>query len=132
MNKDNSHAPPWYRGGNQVDHDHPFIDILLKLTALSAAFTRAFKTEQGKVLLQALTDVAKLKVATRFLAYSQRICEDGDLFGGTAKFVGFHALRDLVKKAGKSSRPLTPTWLRKAFLEATEATEEAMLEEGEE
>jgi hypothetical protein len=120
--------PSWFVPGAKVDPDHPFAALLHKLSALSGELTKAFKTEQGKILLQALTDVAKLKTPIRFVAYKDEVIENGELFGGTAKFVGFYALRDLVKKAGLAKRPISAKWIRKTFLEALQASEQDMLD----
>jgi hypothetical protein len=121
-------VPSWFVPGAKVDPDHPFAEILHKLSALAGAITKAFKTDQGKILLAALTHVANLKVKTRFVAYSDEVIADGELFGGAAKFVGFHALRDLVKKAGVAKKSVTAAFIRKTFLDALNASEQDMLD----
>jgi hypothetical protein len=120
--------PPWFTPGCKVDPEHPFAAVLFKLSALSAELTKLFKTEQGKVLLAALTHVAKLKVPTRFVAYSDEVIADGELFGGKAKFVGFYALRKLIKQAGLAKKPITPAFIRKTFLEALNDSDQDMLD----
>jgi hypothetical protein len=122
-------VPSWFRPGSKQDPDHPFAEVLQALSTLSGKLTRLFKTEQGKRLLAAFAEVAKIPVRTRFVAFTDDIIENGELFGGKAKFVGFHALRDLIKKAGVAKRPLSSKWLRAAFEEAVNATEETMLED---
>jgi hypothetical protein len=121
-------VPSWMTPGNKVDPNHPFANLLHKLSSVSGEITKLFKTDQGKILLQALSDVAKIPVKTRFVAYTSDLIENGELFSGKAKFVGFHALRDLVKKAGLAKKPLTAGWLRKTFLEVINASEDDILD----
>lgn len=120
--------PSWMTPGNKVDPNHPFAALLHKLSALAGEITKVFKTEQGKMLLAALTHVAKLKVPTRFVAYTDEVIDNGELFGGTAKFVGFYALRKLIKQAGLAKRPITAAFIRKTFLDALNDSESDMLD----
>ena len=120
--------PEWMTGGCKVDPNHPFATLLFKLSSLAGEFTKVFKTEQGKILLQALTDVAAVRMQHRMVAYTSDLIADGELFSGRARFVGFHALRDLVKKAGLAKKPITAKWIRKTFLDALAASDQDMLD----
>jgi len=120
--------PSWMTPGNKVDPNHPFAKLLHKLSSLSADFSKAFKTEQGKILLRALADLANLPMKVRFVLFTSDRVEGDEHVAGRAKFVGFHSLRDVVKKAGLAKKPLTVKSIRKSFLDALAASDQDMLD----
>jgi hypothetical protein len=121
-------VPSWMTPGNKVDPNHPFAKLLHKLSSVSADFSKAFKTEQGKILLRALADLANLPFKARFVLFTSDRVEGDEHVAGRAKFVGFHALRDVVKKAGLAKKPLTVKSIRKSFLDALAASDQDMLD----
>jgi hypothetical protein len=123
--------PPWMVPGNKVDPDHPFAALLHKFSAWSAEVTKALKTPGvGTELLWTLADLANMTTKVRFVAFTS---EASALDNGTArstagKFVGFYALRQIVKLVGKRRKRLTRKMIQKTFLEALNASEQDMLD----
>ena len=53
--------PRWMKPGHKPDPEHPFADLLKKITALAATFTKAMATEQGKKLRDYLLAIQQQK-----------------------------------------------------------------------
>jgi hypothetical protein len=127
-------------GQSAVDPDHPFADLLKKATAFSAAITRAIRSTDNPhapILLAALTDLARLKMAMRHVVYpgvgtfvpGETEPRAGKKRPVRAKFVGLYPLRDIVKKCGLRTRPLPIGTIHKTFLEFVAAKAEDLLDE---
>lgn len=115
------------KGGNKVDPNHPFYDLLVACSTLSAAITKVITTPEGAVLREYLTPLAKHAYKFRHVVYSSA-GYDGDVHKPSrARFVGLHPLRGLIKLAGSGTQ-LKPADVVKAFAELCGASPEQILQ----
>lgn len=111
--------PAYFRPGNHTDPDHPFADILAKMTALTTALTTALNGNDphNKALLAYLLEVQGHRPRSPLFVNNRMKMVEGKHFG--PQFIGLRALRALIRLAGEEGRR-KPETLLKAYNEAAD------------
>lgn len=125
--------PDWMKPGNHSDPDHPFADVLKAMTALTKAMNKAIAGDETGRLREYLSFLSKYQFKVLMVAHTGAAFKDGKSIPPTAKFVGLHPLRGVVRLAGKGKRKRTSEQVVKEFSEAAGADPQDILaqEDGE-
>lgn len=115
-----SGKPPWMTGGNKVDPNHPFADLLHKFTALSAAVTKVLRSEQGAMLLDYLRTVSPHSQFP-LLFFTFDTIDGDEVKEQKVKFVGLSAIRAIIRDVGEWKKARTKDKILKSFQDAIEA-----------
>ena len=113
--------PDWMKPGNNLDKDHPYYDLLVKFSTLSAAVTAAIRNPEDRRLYEALKQLSLVHRKTLMVDHKSIRVEGDEVKGGGFRFVGLGPLRAVIRLAGTRVKALTFDQVAKEFDRANES-----------
>lgn len=119
--------PAHFRPGGGSDPDHPFAEVLGKMTALVKAINKAMLADDTGFLKANLSVLTRLSVKQRQVAHKSGLIEGGKVTPPAAKFVGLALLRSVVKNSGRLKKVMQPAQIKKLCEQINEAPESQVI-----